>query len=77
MKVLVTTVASPFHNGGAEALAASLLTALRDAGHEADLASIFFEHGPPDRLERSIDFWLDREMDLIDGQTVDHLICLK
>ncbi|MEM1179388.1 MAG: glycosyltransferase family 4 protein [Acidobacteriota bacterium] len=77
MKVLVATVSSPFTRGGAEALLDHLVDAVADAGHEVDVVTAPFQHGPSDRVARSVDFWLDQDFDIVDGVEVDRLICLK
>ncbi len=77
MRVLLATVQVPFVQGGAEVLARSLLEALRQAGHEAEIASIPFKWYPPERM---LDCMLAcRLLDVTEtnGRPIDRLIGLK
>jgi glycosyltransferase involved in cell wall biosynthesis len=77
MRVLLATVQVPFVRGGAEVLAASLLGALRAAGHEAEIASIPFKWYPPERM---LDCMLAcRLLDVTEtnGRPIDRMIGLK
>ena len=47
MRVAIATVQVPFVRGGAEMLAESLLAALREAGHAAEIVSMPFKWYPP------------------------------
>jgi len=50
MRVLVATVQVPFVRGGAETLAEDLVSEMRKAGHECELASIPFSWNPPAKI---------------------------
>ncbi|MFN2596472.1 MAG: glycosyltransferase family 1 protein, partial [Pyrinomonadaceae bacterium] len=50
MRILVATVQTPFVRGGAEALVAGLVAALRAAGNEAEATALPFKWYPPERI---------------------------
>ncbi len=77
MKILIATTHVPFIRGGAEAHAAELRTALRNAGHEAEIVALPFKWYPPEKI---LDHMLAcRLLDVTEaaGVTVDLLIGLK
>lgn len=77
MRIVIATVQVPFIRGGAEVHAKSLRTALRAAGHEAEIVQIPFKWYPPERI---LDHMLAcRLLDLTDmsGAPIDLLIGLK
>jgi len=77
MRVLVLTTQVLFTRGGAEIHAASLVDALRKAGHEADLASIPFKWYPPEKI---LDHMLAcRLLDITEGNGLraDRVIALR
>ena len=77
MRVGVLTVQVPFVRGGAELLSESLVGALREAGHEAEIVSLPFKWFPPDRLPPQI--LAARLMDVTasSGTAIDKVIGLK
>ena len=77
MNILIMTTQVPFIQGGAEVHARSLLTALRSAGHQAEIVAIPFKWYPPERI---LDNMLAcRLLDLTEanGRKVDRVIGLK
>ena len=77
MRLLIATAQIPFLHGGAEAHAAGLETALRAAGHEAEIVAVPFKWYPPERI---LDHMLAcRLLDLTNfsGIDVDRVIGLK
>jgi glycosyltransferase involved in cell wall biosynthesis len=77
MKIVVVTSGVPFIRGGAEILADNLCTALRAAGHEAELICIPFKHYPPQRIPEHM--LACRLLDLTEtcGTRIDRVIGLK
>jgi glycosyltransferase involved in cell wall biosynthesis len=77
MRILIATTHVPFISGGAEAHAANLRDALREAGHEAEIIAVPFKWYPPEKI---LDHMLAcRLLDLTEvaGTPVDLLIGLK
>ena len=77
MRVAIATVQVPFVRGGAEMLADSLLAALREAGHQAEIVSIPFKWYPAARVP---DHMLAARLMQVEesvGQRIDRLIGLK
>jgi glycosyltransferase involved in cell wall biosynthesis len=77
MRVLITTTQVPFIRGGAEILAEGLRSALRAAGHQAEIVTVPFKWYPPERI---LDHMLAcRLLDLteVSGMKVDRVIGLK
>lgn len=77
MRILIVTTQVPFVRGGAEVLAETLLAALRQAGHEAEIVSLPFKWYPPTRV---LDHMLAARLyDLSEsnGTRVDRVIALK
>lgn len=77
MRILIATTQVPFVRGGAEMHAENLREALREAGHEADIAAIPFKWYPPEKI---LDHMLAcRLLDLTEaaGAKIDLLIGLK
>ena len=77
MRIAVTTVRVPFIHGGAESLAQGLMTALRDAGHEADLVSMPFRFAPISEVRRALELWNEASLADSSGQMPDRVIGLK
>ncbi len=73
MRVAIATVQVPFVRGGAEMLAESLLAALQEAGHQAEIVSLPFKWYPPARVPEHM--LAARLMQVADG--ADRLIGLK
>ncbi len=77
MRVAIATVQVPFVRGGAEMHAEGLRTALRAAGHEAEIVSIPFKWYPAPVIVEQILSW--RLMDLTEslGRPIDRVVGLK
>ena len=77
MRVAVATVQVPFVHGGAELLAVNLCTALREAGHEAEIVSVPFKWYPAATIAEQM--LACRLLDLTEsmGTRIDRLIGLK
>ena len=77
MRILIATTHVPFIRGGAEVHAEGLCTALKRAGHEAEIVAIPFKWYPPEKV---LDHMLAcRLLDLTEvmGTRVDLLIGLR
>ncbi len=77
MRILITTAQVPFIRGGAEVLADTLLAALREHGHQAEIVALPFKWYPAPRV---LDHMLGaRLFDLTEscGVPVDRVIALK
>ncbi len=77
MRVGIATVQVPFVRGGAEMLAESLLTALRDAGHEAEIIAMPFKWYPAARVPEHMLAARLMQVEESVGQRIDRLIGLK
>ena len=77
MRIAIATVQIPFLRGGAELHAAGLATALRAAGHEADIVTIPFKWYPPEAVAPQV--LACRLFDITEsmGSRVDQVIGLK
>lgn len=77
MRILITTTHVPFIRGGAEVLADTLLAALREHGHQAEIVALPFKWYPASSL---LDQMLAaRLFDITEssGVTVDRVVALK
>lgn len=77
MRILITTTQVPFIRGGAEVLADTLLTALREHGHQAEIVALPFKWYPASCV---LDHMLAARMfDLTEscGVEVDRVVALK
>lgn len=77
MRIGILTVQIPFIRGGAEALAESLLGALRRAGHEAEIMSVPFKWYPPEAIPQQILACRLLDPTESSGMRVDRVIGLK
>ena len=77
MRVLVANVQTPFVRGGAEMLADSLLGALREAGHEAEIVTMPFKWYPAARIPEAMLAARLMEVQECCAGAVDRLIGLK
>jgi glycosyltransferase involved in cell wall biosynthesis len=77
MRIIVASVRIPFVHGGAELLADELIKALRAAGHEADLVTVPFNPGEPERIPDQMLACSLMDLATIYGVKVDRLIGLK
>ncbi len=77
MRVGIATVQVPFVRGGAEMLADSLLAALREAGHQAEIISLPFKWYPAARVPEHMLAARLMQVEESVGQRIDRLIGLK
>jgi len=77
MRILVCTSQVPFARGGAEALSDGLCHALREHGHDADIVSLPYSWTPHANLFKSALAWRLLDLQEVNGQPVDALICTK
>ncbi len=77
MRVGIATVQVPFVRGGAELLAESLQTALREAGHQAEIIAIPFKWYPAARVPEHMLAARLMQVEESVGQPIDRLIGLK
>ena len=77
MRVGIATVQVPFVRGGAEMHAESLLTALRNGGHQAEIISLPFKWYPAARVTDHMLATRLMQVDEAVGQRIDRLIGLK
>lgn len=67
----------PFEHGGAEILAESLVDAIRDRGHDADLLTIPFKWYPNAELLKGALSWRLLDLEEANGRPVDVVIATK
>ena len=77
MRIVVANAQVPFVRGGAEMLADSLIAALREAGHEAELVTIPFKWYPCGRIPDAMLAARLMEVEEWRGGRIDRLIGLK
>ena len=77
MRILVTSVRTPFIHGGAEVLADGLTKALVAAGHQAELMTIPFTAAEPERIPDQMLASALMDLSGVPGAKVDRLIALK
>jgi glycosyltransferase involved in cell wall biosynthesis len=77
VRVAVLHPQTAFVRGGAETHAASLVQALRAAGHEADLVQIAGKWYPPSQLAHQMAVWRSFDVTESNGLKVDAVIGLK
>lgn len=77
MRILVCTAQVPFARGGAEALSDGLCHALREHGHAADIVALPNSWTPRANLFKSALAWRLLDLEQVDGERVDALICTK
>jgi glycosyltransferase involved in cell wall biosynthesis len=77
MRVIVASVRTPFVHGGAEIHADELIKALLAAGHQAELVTIPFDAGNPERIPDQMLSCALMDLGDINGMKVDRLIALK
>lgn len=77
MRVAVLHPQTAFVRGGAETHAGSLVQALRDAGHEADLVQIAGKWYPPSQLAHQMAVWRSFDITESNGLKVDAVVGLK
>ena len=74
---MIANVQTPFVRGGAEMLAESLLGALHEAGHEAEIVTMPFKWYPAARIPEAMLAARLMEVDQWCGGSIDRLIGLK
>ena len=77
MRIVIATVQVPFVHGGAESLASGLLSALRAAGHQAEIVTMPFRFDSVEEIVRSMNVWQAEHLEQINGYQVDRVIALK
>lgn len=77
MRIAVLNPQAAFVRGGAEVHAESLVKALKEAGHEAELVQIAWKWYPPARLTHSMAVWRSFDISESNGLKVDAAISLK
>ncbi|AUC59992.1 Glycosyltransferase [Cyanobacterium sp. HL-69] len=77
MDILVTTVQVPFIRGGAEIHAESLVQALRNHGHSAEIVALPFEAHPPQRMLDLMFIFRLLDFSTFSGRNIDLIIPLK
>ena len=77
MRVIVAAPQVPFVRGGAELMAEDLVDALRNRGHEAEIASIPFKWYPETRVLDQALLWRLVDLTESDGVPIDRVIATK
>jgi L-fucose mutarotase/ribose pyranase (RbsD/FucU family) len=77
MRIAVLHPQTPFVRGGAETHTESLVRALRDVGHEAELVTIAGKWYPADELAHQMAVWRSYDISESNGLVVDAAIALK
>ncbi len=77
MRVAVLHPQTPFVRGGAEIHAEQLVTALRGAGHEAELVSVAGRWSPSPELVHQMAVFRSLDMSESNGMPIDAVIALK
>ena len=77
MRIIVASVRTPFVQGGAEIHAAQLTKALINSGHEAELVTLPFDAGDPERIPDQMLSCALMDLKEFHGAKVDRLIALK
>ncbi len=77
MNILVWSSQGPFHRGGAEMLAESLVAELQARGHRADLVALPFKWYPRAEIVKSALAWRLLDLHQCNGVRVDRVIVTK
>ena len=77
MRVAVCHPQTPFSRGGAETHAESLVRALKEAGHEAELVSVAGKWYPAAELVHQMAVWRSIDLTESNGLPIDAVIALK
>jgi glycosyltransferase involved in cell wall biosynthesis len=77
MRIAVCHPKPPFMTGGAESHAGGLVTALREAGHDAELVTIPFKWYPPSELVHQMGMWRSLDLTETNGEPIDMVIAQK
>jgi len=76
MRIVVATVQVPFIEGGAQLLAMGLVTALRAAGHTAEIVTLPFRFLPDSEVERAMQAWEREDFEHLNWYEPERVICL-
>ena len=76
MRIVVASAQVPFITGGAETLARGLLSALRGAGHAAELVTLPFRFFPTAEVERAMHVWEGENFAQLNLYEPDLVVCL-
>ena len=77
MRIAVCAPQVPFVRGGAELMAESLVGALRERGHEAELVTVPFKWYPGTRVLDQAFLWRLVDLAESDGRPIDRVIATK
>ncbi len=77
MRILICTTQVPFVRGGTETLTEALCTALRRAGHAAEVVALPFQWSPRANILRGALAWRLLDLEAVDGVPVDLVIATK
>lgn len=77
MRVLVTANHVPFMPGGADTLMHSLIQALHQAGHQAELLRLPFQFAPETAITHQMDYCQQLDLSAPNGQHIDLLLSLQ
>ena len=77
MRIAVCHPHAAFTRGGAEMHTESLVRALRDAGHEAEIVSIPYKWYPPTELVHQMAMWRSIDLSESNGIPIDMVIALR
>ncbi len=77
MRVLICAVQVPFQRGGAELLVEGLRDALREAGHEVDVAALPFNWVPRENLLAHALAWRLLDLTHVNRRPIDRVIATK
>ena len=77
MRIAVCHPQTPFVRGGAENHSESLVAALREAGHDAEIVSAPFKWYPAAELVHQIGMWRSLDLSETNGMPIDMVIALK
>jgi len=77
MRIAVCAPQVPFVRGGAELMAESLVGALRERGHEAELVTVPFKWYPGTRVLDQAFLWRLVDLTESDGRPIDRVIATK
>lgn len=77
MRLLVTANHVPFMPGGADVLVSSLMRALQEAGHQAELLRLPFQFAPASALSNLMNYCESLDLSAPNGLPIDQLLSLQ
>src|SRR5437660_7682657 len=77
MRIALVHPQTPFVRGGAEVHSESVVRALREAGHDAEIVSAPFKLYPAPELVHQVGMWRSLDLTESNGMTIDMVIALK